>query len=134
MEHDCLNREQQFATEGSTDISSLHCCIFWPVIGCCALQTLVEMTIFSVFAAKNLKNTKNLQQILAKNRFFWVWTRKLVDGHVSEIVMLCCHCRNIFLQFDNRLEDKPRVRTPICQSLLGTKGTWHPLPRAHPSK
>ena len=27
----------------------LECCIFQPAIGCCALQTLVEIVIFSVF-------------------------------------------------------------------------------------
>ena len=29
------------------------CCIFWPAFGCGPLQTLVEIIIFSVFAAKN---------------------------------------------------------------------------------
>ena len=28
------------------------CCIFWPAFGCCPLQTLVEIVIFSVFSAK----------------------------------------------------------------------------------
>ena len=26
------------------------CCIFWPAFGCCALQTLVEIVFFNVFA------------------------------------------------------------------------------------
>ena len=34
------------------------CRIFRPAFGCCALQMLVEMTIFSVFVAKNLKKQK----------------------------------------------------------------------------
>ena len=46
------------------------CCIFLPAFGCCALQTLVEIVIFSVFAANNLKKARNLQQILAKNSYF----------------------------------------------------------------
>ena len=34
------------------------CCIFWPAFGCCACQMLVEIVIFSVFAAKNFKKVK----------------------------------------------------------------------------
>ena len=34
------------------------------------LQTLVEIVIFNVFATKNQKKARNLQQILAKNSFF----------------------------------------------------------------
>ena len=46
---------------------STECCIFWPAFGCCALQTLVEIVIFSIFSAKR---ARNLQQIFAKNMFF----------------------------------------------------------------
>ena len=48
--------------------TKINCCIFWPAFGCCALRTLVEIVIFSAFAAKNLKKARNLQQIFAKNR------------------------------------------------------------------
>ena len=33
----------------------LICCIFWPAFGCCACQRLVQIVIFSIFCAKNLK-------------------------------------------------------------------------------
>ena len=33
----------------------IACCIFRPALGCWALQTLVEIVIFNVFAAKTLK-------------------------------------------------------------------------------
>ena len=48
----------------------LDCCIFRPAFGCCALQTLVEMTIFSIFTHFFLKKARNFQQILAKSRFY----------------------------------------------------------------
>ena len=41
------------------------CCIFRPAFGCCALQTLVKIVIFSIFCAKKAR-----QQIFAKNTFF----------------------------------------------------------------
>ena len=53
-------------TEPNFQISIFNydpCCIFRPAFGCCALQTLVEIVFFSVFAAKNLKKTRILQQI-----------------------------------------------------------------------
>ena len=53
-----------------TLVLTLKCCIFRPAFGCCALQTLVEIVIFSIFAAKNPKKARNLQQIYAKNSFF----------------------------------------------------------------
>ena len=34
------------------------CCIFRPAFGCCTPQTLVEIVIFSIFCAKNLKKCK----------------------------------------------------------------------------
>ena len=46
------------------------CCIFWPAFRCCARQTLVQIVIFSVFAAKTLKKARNLHQISAKKQFF----------------------------------------------------------------
>ena len=48
----------------------LECCIFQPAIGCCALQTLVEIVIFSVFYAKKLKNAKICYKIKQKTGFF----------------------------------------------------------------
>ena len=45
-------------------------CIFRPAFGCCALQTLIETVIFSVFYAKKLKKARNLQQIFAKKQLF----------------------------------------------------------------
>ena len=44
----------------------------------CALQTLVEIVIFSVFHGKKLQKVRNLQQNSAKKRFFWVCTQTLV--------------------------------------------------------
>ena len=59
------------------------CCIFRPAFGCYACQTLVKIVIFSVFCAKNqkkpFKKARNLRQILAKNSFFCICTRTLVD-------------------------------------------------------
>ena len=55
---------------GSAQTWNVNCCIFWPAFGCCAFQTLIKMTIFSVFCSKNLKKARNLQQILAKHSFF----------------------------------------------------------------
>ena len=52
------------------DIFKQGCCIFRPAFGCCALQTLVEIVIFSFFSAKKLKKAINFQQIFAKNMFF----------------------------------------------------------------
>ena len=46
------------------------CCIFQPAFGCCALQALVKIVIFSVFAAKNLKKERNLN-FNKKNSFFF---------------------------------------------------------------
>ena len=42
------------------------CCIFRPAFGCCARQTLVQIVIFSVLAAKNLKK----QEFCSKTVFF----------------------------------------------------------------
>ena len=58
---------------------SIVCCTFQPAFGCCALQTLVERVIFSIFCPKRLKKTRNLQQNFAKKRFVKVCTRTLVD-------------------------------------------------------
>ena len=32
--------------------SWLECCIFWPVFGCCALQTLVKICFINIFVQK----------------------------------------------------------------------------------
>ena len=55
-------REMNELINKTTDIR----CIFRPAFGCCALQTLIETVIFSVFYAKKLKKARNLQQIFAK--------------------------------------------------------------------
>ena len=47
-----------------------YCCIFQPAYGCCALQTLVEIVIFSVFCAKNLKKQEICSKILQKTCLF----------------------------------------------------------------
>ena len=44
------------------------CCIFWPGFGCCALQTLVELVIFSGFFVQ--KKQEICSQILPKTHFF----------------------------------------------------------------
>ena len=41
------------------------CCIFRPAFGCFALQRLVEIVIFSIFASKNLKKTRNFSKFAA---------------------------------------------------------------------
>ena len=51
-------------------LSRIHaCCIFWPAFGCCALQTLDEIVIFSVFNGKKLKKQEIWSKILRKTRF-----------------------------------------------------------------
>ena len=65
------NTEMQKSIKRNSPINiewfNMWCCIFRPAFGCCALQTLVEIVIFSVFAAKNLKKARILQQISVKN-------------------------------------------------------------------
>ena len=48
----------------------ITCCIFRPAFGCCALQTLVEMGIFSIFAAKNHKKQEFCSKFQQKTVFF----------------------------------------------------------------
>ena len=67
----------------ATDLT-LSCCIFRPAFGCCALQTLVEKVIFSIFSAKNFKKARNLQQISAKKQVFYICTRTLVDCFIPK--------------------------------------------------
>ena len=55
-----------------SDAGTVGCCIFLPAFGCCALQTLVNLVIFSIFAAKNFKKARILQQNSAKNSFFCI--------------------------------------------------------------
>ena len=62
----------------------LNCCIFHPAFGCCTPQKLVKIVIFSVFCAKKLKKARNLQQNFAKNTFFWVCTKTLVDCFIPK--------------------------------------------------
>ena len=51
-------------------VMHLGCCIFRPAFGCCALQTLVEIVIFSIFVAKNLKKQEICGKFQQKNSFF----------------------------------------------------------------
>ena len=46
------------------------CCIFQPVFGCYALQTLVKKVIFTGFCAKNLKKQEICSKFLQTTRFF----------------------------------------------------------------
>ena len=47
------------------------CCIFRLAFGCCPLQTLVEIVIFSIFnGKKQRKRARNLQKKFANNMFF----------------------------------------------------------------
>ena len=65
-----------------------QCCIFRPEFGCCAPQMLVKIVILGIFSAKKLKECKkvtNLVQNLAKNVFFWVCTKTLVDCFIPKI-------------------------------------------------
>ena len=52
----------------------LQCCKFRPAFGCSARQTLVEIVIYNVFAAKKSKKSKkfaaNFCKFLQKNRVF----------------------------------------------------------------
>ena len=57
-------------SQASTERAAINCCIYQPAFGCCALLTLVEIVIFSVFYAKKLKKARNLQQIFAKKHVF----------------------------------------------------------------
>ena len=54
----------------SIEEGCVACCIFRPAFGCCALQLLVEIVIFSVFNGKKPKKARNLQQNFTKNMFF----------------------------------------------------------------
>ena len=49
----------------------IQCCIFQPAFGCCARQTLVEIAIISVFAAKNLKKSKKFAANFCKKKKFF---------------------------------------------------------------
>ena len=43
----------------------LECCIFWPLLGCYALPTLVKICFFNVFCVKTLEKLKK-QEICCK--------------------------------------------------------------------
>ena len=43
-------------------------CIFQPAFGCCALQTLLAIVIFTVFSAKKLKKQEICSKFLQKTR------------------------------------------------------------------
>ena len=60
------------------------CCIFWLAFECSALQTLVKIVIFNVFNCKKLKKARNLQQNFARNMFFYVCIRTLVDCFIPQ--------------------------------------------------
>ena len=54
-------------------IHNIHdgpCCILRPAFGCCALQMLVEIVIFSIFNNKKLKKQEICSKFLQKTRFF----------------------------------------------------------------
>ena len=63
------------------------CRIFRPAFGCCTLQTLVEIVIFSVFAAKKLK-----KQEKEKAHFFG---NKTVDQRSGANLKKTVFCRNL---------------------------------------
>ena len=58
------------------DIANRHlsrkvlCCIFQPAFGCCALETLVEIVIFSIFCAKKAKKSKKFEAKFCKKHVF----------------------------------------------------------------
>ena len=51
-------------------IAEQRCCIFQPAIGCWALQTLVEIVIFSVFCAKKLLKSKKVGAKFCKKHVY----------------------------------------------------------------
>ena len=44
----------------------VHCCIFRPVFGCCAPQTLVEIVSIGIFCAKKLKKFQKINKFVAE--------------------------------------------------------------------
>ena len=67
----------------SNKVSWDECCIFRPALGCCTLQTLVEIVIFSVFNAKKLKKQEICSKF-CKKLFFKVFTKTLVNCFIHK--------------------------------------------------
>ena len=89
--------------------TSAICCIFWPALGCCALQTLAKILIFYVFHAKKQHICKKKLQ---KN-IFLVWTKRLVEWrfcsnidskssnntYLNTLFCVSCHAFSSFFEF-----------------------------------
>ena len=57
----------------------LVCCIFWPAIGCCTLQTLVKILIFNAYRCWKPKKRRKSKQIAAnfcQKTFFFKFAPK----------------------------------------------------------
>ena len=67
------------------------CCIFPPVFGCCALQILVEIVIFSAFCAKKPKKQEIWRKVLQKTRFLKFaperWSTVLFIGNKAGLII-----------------------------------------------
>ena len=61
------------------------CCIFRPAFGCCALQTLVKIVIFSIFSAKKLK-----KQDICSNFFCKKHAGRMFQPPKNELFLLKC--------------------------------------------
>ena len=66
---DKLGKERMRDRKGESERKS-ECCIFRPAFGCSALQMLVEIVIFSIFCAKNIKSKKFAVNFCKKKVFF----------------------------------------------------------------
>ena len=71
-------------------VISHHCCIFWQAFGCCALQALVEILIFSIFCAKKQKKMQKVNKFGAKcGNFFCTKTRVKCFGANLKFPFCC---------------------------------------------
>ena len=100
-------------------LSSQGCCIFRPAFECCARQTLVEIVIFSVFAAKSVKKASNLQQISCF--FFTFFAQKMLKTTISTSVQHLGYAQHslqtAFTYFNHLLHTKFKIilsRSALC--------------------
>ena len=79
LSSDIFNDLQHFAWELRSRFSPVQ---LHPPASTLNLSKLLYIS--TSVAAKNLQKAKNLQQISAKNRLFWICTRTLVDCFISQ--------------------------------------------------
>ena len=65
---------------------ALWCCIFRPAFGCCKLQTLVEIVIFSIFHGK--KTTLWFIELKFRSHFMDAWALESLSGGIYLLLNL----------------------------------------------